>query len=80
MIASVLIEFLFSPIDKALTLSEKEKQALDSSDFVDLKTAVDTLSKMRNESRELKSLKKELVDYEEDLKDLDLIKVSSLLL
>jgi hypothetical protein len=63
-----------------LNLSEKEKQALDSSDFVDLKTAVDTLSKMRNESRELKSLKKELVDYEEDLKDLDLIKVSSLLL
>lgn len=63
-----------------MNLSEKEKQALDSSDFVDLKTAVDTLSKMRNESRELKSLKKELVDYEEDLKDLDLIKVSSLLL
>jgi hypothetical protein len=63
-----------------LNLSEKEKQALDTSDFVDLKTAVDTLSKMRNESRELKSLKKELVDYEEDLKDLDLIKVSSLLL
>jgi hypothetical protein len=60
-----------------LNLSEKEKQALDTSDFVDLKTAVDTLSKMRNESRELKSLKKELVDYEEDLKDLDLIKVSS---
>ena len=63
-----------------MNLSEKEKQALDTSDFVDLKTAVDTLSKMRNESRELKSLKKELVDYEEDLKDLDLIKVSSLLL
>lgn len=62
-------------IDKALNLSEKEKKMLDASDFGDLKTAVEHLAKVRSESKELESLKKELVDYVEDLKDLDHIKV-----
>ena len=48
---------------------------LKSSDFGDLKTAIEYLAKLRSESKELEILKKELFDYTEDLKDLDNIKV-----
>jgi hypothetical protein len=66
-------------IDKALNLTEMEKKALDSSDFVDLKAAIEHLAKLRRQNRELENLKKELTDYEEDLKDLDHIKVAAFL-
>ena len=48
---------------------------LKSSDFGDLKTAIEHLAKLRSESKELEILKKELFDYTVDLKDLDNIKV-----
>ena len=58
-----------------MNLSEKEKKELDASDFGDLKTAIEHLAKLRSESKELESLRKEMLDYAEDLKDLERIKV-----
>ena len=48
---------------------------MDASDFGDLKTAIEHLAKLRSESKELESLRKEMQDYAEDLKDLERIKV-----
>ena len=70
-----VISFFSFQIDKALNLSEKEKKELDASDFGDLKTAIEHLAKLRSESKELESLRKEMLDYAEDLKDLERIKV-----
>ena len=63
-------------IDRALNLSDKDKP-LDSSDFGDLKQAIENFGKKsKHESREIQTLKRELEDYEEDLKDLDQLKSS----
>lgn len=61
-------------LDRAIPF--RDEKSLDPSDLGDLKTAIQNLSKSKMESREIKTLKKELVDYEEDLKDLDVLKVS----
>jgi hypothetical protein len=46
------------------------KKFLDPTDLEDLKAAIKNVAKTKIESREVESLKKELLDYEEDLKDL----------
>lgn len=46
------------------------KKFLDSADLDDLKAAIQNVAKTKLETREIQSLKKELKDYEEDLKDL----------
>ena len=64
-------------IDKALNLSDKDTP-LDSSDFGDLKLAIENFGKKsKNETREIETLKREMEDYEEDLKDLDELKHSA---
>ncbi len=65
--------FFFIQIDKALKFSDKP---LDSSDFHDLRKAIENLAKSKSEIREIETLKRELVDYEEDLNDLKQLKVS----
>lgn len=44
-------------------------------DLTDLKSAIDSLASNNSEAKHIKHLKKELEDYEEDLKDLDQVNI-----
>ena len=70
-----LYQNIFNSIQESLKTDEAAKASKDfhPDDISDLKSAIDSLGG-KSQSKHIKHLKKELEDYEEDLKDLDQVK------
>jgi|FrelakmetLWP11LW_1041352.scaffolds.fasta_scaffold62660_1 hypothetical protein len=62
--------------EEAVDSSKSGKKDFHSSDLTDLKSAIASLN-TKTSVKDIKNLKKELEDYEENLKDFDLVRKNS---